>query len=714
MVGKDSMTPRTVFTLPVYSQLADPLHIPEELRARLPSGFRLYKHQVDTYRELLNGSADVIFNIALTGDGKSLAGQLPALVRGGINWSTLIMYPTNELINDQVAHLEQTQKTWQADMHFGQLNAAELDRLFTSENYERRGDALLRVLRNQDILLSNPDIFHFVMHQFYTHTMDALDRYSAVLSQRFSQFTFDEFHIFQAPEVVSILNALLFLTEVGGAARRPKFLFLSATPGDLMLDYLDRSGLHIAQVAGCYTTEGEQENFRRILNATELNFVSQPRAVDWVEMHREDILLQFLLDHQPGAKGAIIVNSIASAQRIYELIQPLFARYGLSAALNTGLIGRTRRQASYQADMLIGTSTVDVGVDFQINFLVFESRDAGSFLQRLGRLGRHAGYERNGCSYPFEKFIAYGLLPDWIISRLFTAQPGAVALLTTQQEVDRQSLAQAIYTAYPSPTTFDRYAQSWGKLQSVRILWGLGRAPIREQYAQTRGDLYRRYEKTYGVHLASCFGQYKALARAHSPIWEAAISFRGSAEFPCCIIDSSEPSKLEQFKKEDLLRLIPNYDLEYLSKAEFERALLVVGLDPRHFQRPPPLGYFRLGSIHEYQPLTILLDRNLLAWSAEKFGVACDLQGVRLDASFPGAAEINHRLSQLKVAALLCSGLQPLELKRRLNLPLLFPLFPFRSLDEVNGTIAFGRTALMLESRLKYSSLPTGGRAIIV
>ena len=87
-----------ITTLPVYSKLADEADIPEEVREKLPQGWRLSQHQVDTYNVLVHGDYDVIFNTAMTGDGKSLAGQLPALMQGGIHWPVLAMYPTNELI----------------------------------------------------------------------------------------------------------------------------------------------------------------------------------------------------------------------------------------------------------------------------------------------------------------------------------------------------------------------------------------------------------------------------------------------------------------------------------------------------------------------------------------------------------------------------------------------------------------------------------------
>src|SRR4029453_17418717 len=53
------------------------------------------------------------------------------------------------------------------------------------------------------------------------------------------------------------------------------------------------------------------------------------RAEEWVETHRDDTLLRFFLTHKPAAKGAIIVNSVASAQRLIARLRPVFETQGL-------------------------------------------------------------------------------------------------------------------------------------------------------------------------------------------------------------------------------------------------------------------------------------------------------------------------------------------------------------------------------------------------
>jgi hypothetical protein len=99
-------------TLPVYSKLADEAEAPPEVAARLPlnpdgTRWRLSQHQVETYKALTSSEYDVIFNTAMTGDGKSLAAYLRTLVSGR---PVLAMYPTNELARDQQTQLDGSKK----------------------------------------------------------------------------------------------------------------------------------------------------------------------------------------------------------------------------------------------------------------------------------------------------------------------------------------------------------------------------------------------------------------------------------------------------------------------------------------------------------------------------------------------------------------------------------------------------------------------------
>lgn len=69
----------TVHTQSVYSKLTDSFDIPSEIQRRLPKEWKLSEHQLQTYKAILDPSVEVVFNTALTGDGKSLASYLPVL-----------------------------------------------------------------------------------------------------------------------------------------------------------------------------------------------------------------------------------------------------------------------------------------------------------------------------------------------------------------------------------------------------------------------------------------------------------------------------------------------------------------------------------------------------------------------------------------------------------------------------------------------------------
>jgi CRISPR-associated endonuclease/helicase Cas3 len=76
-------------------------------------------------------------------------------------------------------------------------------------------------------------------------------------------------------------------------------------------------------------------------------------------------------------------------------------------AENTGLNGtKTKKRIVTSRFSSRNQYRIDVGVDFRINFLIFESGDSGSFIQRLGRLDRHDGQSDD---QPFLNFTAHAL-----------------------------------------------------------------------------------------------------------------------------------------------------------------------------------------------------------------------------------------------------------------------------------------------------------------
>ena len=91
-----------MFSIQLKSVYACPaVDIPDDLR--LPSNWRLSWHQAETLKALRDPVIDVIFNTAMTGDGKSLAAYLAFLQD---NSKVMGLYPTNALASDQAAQLK--------------------------------------------------------------------------------------------------------------------------------------------------------------------------------------------------------------------------------------------------------------------------------------------------------------------------------------------------------------------------------------------------------------------------------------------------------------------------------------------------------------------------------------------------------------------------------------------------------------------------------
>ncbi|NJN18913.1 MAG: type I-D CRISPR-associated helicase Cas3' [Oscillochloris sp.] len=229
-----------ITTLPVYSRLADPADIPEAIVQRLPESWSLSQHQLETYRALHDPAVGVVINTAMTGDGKSLAGLLPTLTDDQHN-GTMALYPTNELIQDQQRSTETMLPLWQRPASWsGMLYGARLDELSATVEHLKRPEVLIRALKNHRLILSNPDMLHAILQFHYQQYGRSPSHVVAQLSTLFAQLTFDEFHIFETPQVVAVLTGLLFLVTQQPAL---KTLFLSATPSKEMLELLNRVGL---------------------------------------------------------------------------------------------------------------------------------------------------------------------------------------------------------------------------------------------------------------------------------------------------------------------------------------------------------------------------------------------------------------------------------------------------------------------------------------
>jgi CRISPR-associated endonuclease/helicase Cas3 len=700
-----------IATSPVYSRLADENEVKAEqqLVERCPAGLRLSQHQLLTYRALKDPATDVVINTATTGDGKSMAGLLPIL---GDRRETMALYPTNELIQDQLISARKVLGEWgRPERWVTDLFGARLDEKVHELQGLRRGDAILTLYDQHKLILSNPDIFHYVMQFCYKQPGTAPDWLAGRIGTSFRQLTFDEFHIFDVPQIAAVLTGLLFIYEQRGDL---KTLFLSATPGGPLREMLDRAGLRtrVVPLEGCYHHGADPgDGWRLIQHGLSMTFDEQ-RAEDWVATHIDDIILPYFLEHRPGAKGAIITGSVAAAKRIVDKLRPHFERNGLRVEENTGLTGRDARRASYDADLLVGTSTIDIGVDFQINFLVFEASDAGNFLQRLGRVGRHAGFVRDGVFVPFEQFVAYALVPPFVNARISQGHEGAPPLLQVDQALTRDELRQTITDAFPPPTTFRNYLKHWGCFQPAEVVARLQEKTIRENYTVLIRRLHPRYEQTFDIRFSNVWREGKRIVmERHKLLIEEAGSFRGGSPFSCgVLVAGDEPLTY------DLFWLLANARLELLDEQQFMSGAAGHPTAAEAIRRNKPAAYFRLMDYyHERHDVFVQLPTSILDWGMERYDSAQVFSGVKVVCSgVDWLNELNRHISARKVVGLVVKYKHPSELRRSFRLPSHFHLHAYQAINGESGTIAFARQALILDTALRYRRLSGSDNSAIV
>ena len=696
-----------VRTMPVYSKLAEPGEVPPELQARLPAGWRLSQHQVETYRALTQGDADLVFNTAMTGDGKSLAAYLPVLTSS--RYHAFGMYPTIDLTRDQEQQFEGYARRLGQPVTYCSLWGAELTRLADEYNFARRGDLLKERFDNHSVILTNPDIFNLVMNYGYGSLIFSEQELPYSLCTNFDYLVFDEFHVFVMPPIVAALTAMLYIHEQSGG--RHRFLFSSATPSDALLEMAERSGMRTRVIAGTYTSHA-QPGYREVLRPTTLHIErlgEKETAEDWVREHIEQ-LASFWKDQFPRPKAAIIVNSVVLARRIRGLLDAELGARGIHVGENTGLTDPERRRASFAADVMVGTSTVDVGIDFDINLLIYESTNAGTFLQRLGRLGRCKA-DRPA----FERYEAYALIAGktpWVYERLAggLAQHG----IGEGDQVERPTLLhEVVRGAFGTENDFLGYAKRWGILQAAHVINVLEKRKAQGAYQSLAADLAQRYTQLFALSdLSAARRRYWHLAANDSaaqcrPILDEVLAFRGSSPFQVACIDVTvEPPALLTY---DLFPLLQSAAYEVVAVEEYEHLASLRGGPSALSEAMAVLKHVMKGE--EGRPLVLKVRGFHAERERLKLKVSADLS-LQSDQVFvlrglavaePTSVQLPAINEVLRRQPVVCYATrrEPRELHRILRLPAHFPLYS--ACDRHRNreyTLAFGKAALMLEALL--------------
>ena len=646
----------------------------------------LSKHQAETCAIVQSGEADVIFNTAATGDGKSLAAYLPGLLDR--KFRIVGLYPTIELVEDQDrSHRDAQDKDGQViqgwHSMFG-LNAEKrIDRLYGEELSRRvqAGDSnrvqeLRKAIEQKPLILTNPDIFHLIIHHQYQAPAYENALVPLLMAKFPDLWVFDEFHIFGAHQEAAVLNSLSFIRR--SQQRKRRFLFTSATPKPKFIEQLKAAGFNTVAISGNYT-DTPTPGYRSILQPIALEFVplKQQTVLEWLNQHHAEIAAA--LGNEKLGRGLIILNSVAQAGCAVALLTELLPNVDVREI--SGRMDRASRQEtqdklkhSDRPVLVVGTSAVDVGVDFKIHLLIFESSDSATVIQRLGRLGRHSG---------FNHYQAIVFLPEqapWILAQLEKD-------LSENATIDRSTLRDAIVNAFDEPKEYESYRKEWGALQAQGMLWRMS-IDKGKVVADLRDRILDDLQPVYGEKQLET-ARKRWLCMGNTPVGKATqaelLRFRGSTTLQAAVWEG------DRFYLYDLLRLLPYTWVEVMEEAEFLAAAQKQGKPDFSFQYAQV--FLRVKKwVYDRIDLRLQTGRD----SSEL--KCCEL--ILLDKlrliNHPQAEAIDC-MSRKKVLSFLVPG-DYWKIREALRLGALFALHPLVDSSEQTYACAFNQDALLLKT----------------
>ena len=374
-----------------------------DLPASLKKAFErgMLQHQVDLYQAAKEN--DIVLDTAPTGTGKTKAGL--SIVQHNPNRNAIYIAPTNALIEQQTESAREFVETVGLP-HIVKAASAQRVREWPNDRVGTRpGEKIYNVLRepatifpecggNRPLLLvTNPDIFYYAA--FFQYGRLDKGNIASEFYNSFSTIIFDEFHLYDAKQLVSLLFYLTLSKVFGYFDRNRKIVLLTATPEpacEAALGVLQAAGVRVKSVDGQNRDSPEIPS----QTAVELEIRKHLEKESLISEIANEVVVR--LQSKPDEFGAVTLDSKDTLNRIASRLGE--KGYGKAYGRITGNTSKEQRHTAAQKQVILATSTVDVGFNFEreisperqnLDWLIFSSRDRFSFWQRIGRVGRVLG-----------------------------------------------------------------------------------------------------------------------------------------------------------------------------------------------------------------------------------------------------------------------------------------------------------------------------------
>lgn len=363
-------------------------------------GRRPYAHQARLFEHWNRSKAFVV--TTPTGTGKTLTAAFPIVSQ---KESAIFLYPTNALLADQLGSIlrmfeDLNLKTYvfdgnedwdsdacrESDYIIAAVNGETLETMRKRLGYNSKGQVLKKILHSSKptIILTNPDSLYLIGTLRYAGSASLI-----ASLQRFSNVVVDEFHLYSGIEIANLLFLLYYLRQLNCVSR---IVLLSATPAENLKELINclfKPDWIDTRLDG-YKQVGQREVMHDLeFAAVMVNQRSGEKMLEQLDLIFREVINKPLSDDRHPIPLVVILNSVIEAIALeWKLIKEK-GLPGKHLASYRGLIN-SKVRSLHGKRIVVGTSAIEIGVDFHCNILMFEAMDGPSFIQRLGRAGRHS------------------------------------------------------------------------------------------------------------------------------------------------------------------------------------------------------------------------------------------------------------------------------------------------------------------------------------
>ncbi|WP_254768246.1 type I-D CRISPR-associated helicase Cas3' [Salinilacihabitans rarus] len=637
----------------------------------------------------------VAVNDSPTGGGKTSSWLAPVLDE---QLDTIAIYPTNALIADQQDAIQRAVDD--AVNHDVAVLRVTADRLaersdqFAPNSHGGVLDDWLQQegrYNDQRILLTNPDLLVMMRRNLYRRGSREYKDFEAAIV--------DEFHRAGRKEQ----NTLRFLLDEMQAEDEEivalrKVAFLSATPDErqerLFEHAMEAPYVRITKENCCELasfTDPPGDDWYGVMPPIELNVRTAPTFGTGETLKSDE---EETLSFCRRGRTVIMLDGIHEVEAVHRWLQnTLDGRVERIDGFDRG----DKREKLNQFDVLVSNSAVEVGIDFDVDRILFAGHDKDSFLQRLGRLRSETCLRKARCYVP----------------------AGIADMLSNHdsETLTRQELDELLDDAYPEPRRPETFDARYSAAEAFEHLNDRLRNAPPDEVQEIKRSTLDRIKRHFGIGSETEFSLRDMEAFTGALNWRVLTKlqwYRGDS-IQSLVYDRTR----EYVTVYDLFYLLRYGNVEFVDRGTFERIIpdrhrdsidrshryvdgfcIYDGTIQTNDEGYGRNVYFTGGTLNAWLDQTSNTGRK----PQTKSGLRIDVDPNGTGSRVPSITKVNERLRKRgervddEEEGLLCYAVSgsPSRVKRQYGLDDFFFLYPIQVQNKAVHSLAIGTDALYL------------------